>query len=130
LLENKFADRFTVEYDQSPVFFDKSAIKVMLDYNWPGNVRQLLDTVESIITLSDSDIIIGADVEQYLGLDSSHQAELSDKENLSQRIRQFRKNCIIKALYETGNVVNSAARILGVDPANLRKWIKNYNIQI
>jgi len=130
LLINKFADRFTVESDRSPVYFDKSAINVMLDYDWPGNVRQLLDTVESLITLSDSDIIIGADVEQYLGLDSSHQAELSGKENLSQRVRQFRKNCIIEALHETGNVINSAARLLGVDPANLRKWIKNYNIQI
>ncbi len=126
LLVTKFADRFTIEQDRSPVYFDQSAIRALLDYEWPGNVRQLLDTVESLIVLTDSEIIIGRDVENYLG----SKAALNDEswKSLAARIDEFRKTCIIEALSETDGNQRAAARLLQVDPGNLSRWIKAFKI--
>ena len=128
LLVTKFADRQTIESNQSPVLFDSSAMRVLIDNDWPGNVRQLLDTVESLIVLTDSSLILASDVERYLGVTSDSSPGNGNGHCLADRTLEFRKNCIIEALHETGRNVNAAARLLEVDPANLRKWIKAYDI--
>lgn len=128
LLVTKFCDQFTVEQDRMPVYFDKSAMQVLLDYDWPGNVRQLKDTIESVITLSDSDIVFGKDIEDYLGETTAETAFDNNGFSLTERTKKFRRNCIIEAMHETDNNISAAARLLKVDPANLRKWIKSLGI--
>ncbi len=130
LLVTRFCDQVTVEQDRMPVYFDQSAIRALLDYDWPGNVRQLKDTIESLITLLESDIIFGSDIETYLGKKSSGIQSGSDGDSLTARTREFRRNCIIEALHETNNNVNAAARLLKVDASNLRKWIDGYGITL
>jgi len=130
LLVSKFTDRVTIECDQLPKYFDQSAIHVLLSYDWPGNVRQLLDTIESVLVLADSGIITGKDIEDYLSLETPSVTGTGDNASLSGRVKEFRRNCIIEALHETGNNVNAAARLLQVDPANLRKWINGYGISL
>jgi DNA-binding NtrC family response regulator len=129
LLVDKFKDRFTIEQGLPPKIFDRSAIAAMLEYDWPGNVRQLLDTVESLITLCDSDIIVAEDVAGYLG---SHpdmsRGKIDESRKLAYRLREYRRICIIEALNETGNNVSAAAKILGVDRSNLRKMIRDFDI--
>ncbi|MBD3382110.1 MAG: response regulator [candidate division Zixibacteria bacterium] len=128
LLVTKFCDQITVEQDRMPVYFDQSALNVLLDYNWPGNVRQLKDTIETLITLADSDIIFGSDVEEYLGHELIENESSQKGTGLAARTREFRRNCIIEAMHEARNNTNAAARLLKVDPANLRKWIKSFGI--
>ncbi|MBD3219088.1 MAG: response regulator [candidate division Zixibacteria bacterium] len=130
ILVTRFCDQITIEQDRMPVYFDKSAIRALLDYDWPGNVRQLKDTIESLITLLESDIIFGSDIEAYLGREASGIQSGSDGNGLTARTREFRRNCIIEALHETNNNVNAAARLLKVDASNLRKWINGYNITL
>lgn len=127
LLVSKHADRLTIEKDQMPKYFDKSAMEVLMQYDWPGNVRQLLDTVESLLVMADSDIILDVDVNNYLGNDNM-QSSLS--QSLTDKTIEFRKNLIVGTLHETKNNINAAARKLQIDPANLRRLIKNYQIDI
>jgi two-component system nitrogen regulation response regulator NtrX len=129
LLVTTFADNFTIEADRSPVHFDNSAINVLMNYDWPGNVRQLRDTVESLITLSQSDIIIGNDAKSFLGNDGEESDDDYRELSLSDRLRDFRKNCILEALNKTDFNVSKAARILRVDPSNLRKFMKAHGIK-
>lgn len=127
LFVSKYADRLTIEKEQMPKYFDKSAMNALIQYDWPGNVRQLFDTVESLIVMSDSDIILDVDVENYFGNDNS----LSITSNsLADKTIEFRRNLIISTLHETKNNINAAARTLQIDPANLRKLLKNYKIDV
>lgn len=129
LLINKFTDRFISDHKLFPKFFDQNAIDVLISYSWPGNIRQLMDTVESLIITTDSDIIFKDDVEDYLGL-------IKDSENnggsfsLARRVKNFRRTIIIQTLHESNNNVSAAARTLGVDRANLRKMIIDHNIEL
>jgi DNA-binding NtrC family response regulator len=131
-LIEKFKDRLTIEQGLPPKIFDSSAVGAMLNYDWPGNVRQLLDTVESLLVLCDSDIIMAEDVQVYLGrpFENHSDGKNGGWKTLTERIREFRKNCIIEALVEAKYNISAAADVLGVDRSNLRKMIKDLNISI
>jgi len=129
LLVNKFLDRFTIERDLPAKIMDQEAMDILIGYNWPGNVRQLLNIVESTIITTDSDIIMADDVSRQLGLETRSKAK-SDDQTLTQRVKEFRRTLIQQALRETGNNVAAAARKLGVDRANLRKMIIDHGIDL
>ncbi len=128
LLIEKFSDKFISNNKLFPKYFDQNAIDTMLCYHWPGNIRQLMDTVESLIITTDSDIIIKEDVENYLGLIKDNNAD--DAFSLTKRVMKFRRAIIIQALRKSNNNVSAASRLLQVDRANLRKMIIDHNIDM
>ena len=66
LLTRKFVNDFAEAYRTPPVSFDESAQSAILQYRWPGNVRQLKNVVEQI-ALFEAGNLIGRDViEHYL----------------------------------------------------------------
>ncbi len=81
--------------------------------------------------LCDSDIILADDVSSYLGRAGKTATEKVDEaRHLSVRLREFRRTCIIEALNETKGNISAAANILGMDRSNLRRAIKELNINI
>ena len=130
LLVERFKDRLTVEMDLAAKFFDVTAIKEFMNYDWPGNVRQLLDTVESLVILTDSDVILGDDVRALLSRQGYFPAESKNFGGLKTRLDEFRRQCILQALAETNNNISAAAQLLGLDRSNLKRMIRALNIQI
>ena len=128
-LVERFKDKFTIEQGLPPKIFDTTALDALAQHDWPGNVRQLLETVESLIILCDSDIIVAHDVQSYLGkLPSSDHGTAGMTKNLAIRLREFRRSCILEALSETNGNVSAAASLLGLDPSNLRRLMKSLEI--
>ena len=124
----KFKNKYIQEKRLSYKLFDSSAIRLLVEYDWPGNVRQLLDTVESLIVVSESDIILPEDVEAQLNLEDSWEDDSDD--GLTSRVRNFERNTILDALRKTNYNIAAAARILKIDRANLRKKIIYNKIDI
>jgi len=127
-LIEKFVPRFTIELGLPPKIFDPSAVKAMIDYDWPGNVRQLLDTVESLISLSDSDVIFSEDVTVHLEQPSAKSGE--ENPTLPSRMKAYERTIIVAALIESRFNVTAAAKSLGVDRSNLQKKIKSHAIDM
>ena len=128
LLVDKFKDQLTIEKGLHPKIIDNSAINALLEYEWPGNIRQLFDTIESIVVLSDSDLIIKEDIEDYLEINHTN-TDPSNKQ-LSSRLKELEKTLILEALVETNYNISTAATLLGVERSNLSHKIKSYNIDI
>ncbi|MBD3258866.1 response regulator [candidate division GN15 bacterium] len=128
LLVEKFASQLTVEQGRPPKIFDRSALQAMLEFDWPGNVRQLVDTVESLIVLCESDIIFERDVRDFLN--TTPTMPKSAPRKLSERLRLIERELIIGALVEADYNISAAARLLEHDRANLQKKIKAHDIDI
>lgn len=128
LLVEYLQGQFAGEDNGNFKYFDSSAIKALMQEDWPGNVRQLLNTVRSLLVMADSPVIIDADVESFLGRGETLETMSAGATGLAEQIRQYRRNCIIQALRETDGNVNAAARLLKEDPSNLRRWIKTLDI--
>ncbi|HOZ07234.1 MAG TPA: sigma-54 dependent transcriptional regulator [candidate division Zixibacteria bacterium] len=132
LLAARFLDRLTVERDGFPRVIDRAAMEMLIAYDWPGNVRQLLSTIESLLVLTDSELITRADIARQLGAgeNAAGPPAESGRPTLAQRVREYRRNCIIEALAAAGGNISEAARILGVDRSNLRRDIQDLDIRL
>lgn len=128
ILLNKFIDQLTIEKGLPPIMFDSSAINTLIEYDWPGNVRQFFDTINSVIVISDSNLIVKEDIERYLkNLNSNND---SSSRELSVRLKELEKTLILEALVETNYNVSKAALLLDIERTNLHKKIKIHNIDI
>ena len=54
LLSNKFIERISREHTLDPIIIPRSCFKKLFDYSWPGNVRQLLNFIERVVLLCNS----------------------------------------------------------------------------
>jgi transcriptional regulator with PAS, ATPase and Fis domain len=66
LLFRKFASDFAEKYKMPPIRLTEDAQKVMLNYRWPGNVRQLKNITEQISIIETSREITASDLIHYL----------------------------------------------------------------
>lgn len=116
-----YATRFIAELDYGrKLSLEASAMAALLDYDWPGNVRQLRNIIERVSLLSPSADIDGRAVKAALGVVQSEQAAPVIAEPLRDRV--------LAALEEeSGNRAKASAR-LGVHPTTLRRWLKKHGI--
>ncbi len=127
LLVDYFIDKHSDMHAFPQVYLDSSALHVLMNHDWPGNVRQLEETIRSTLVMLESQVILESDIREILG-ELGREGGWNAVGGLAARTREFRRNCIIQALHEAEGNVSSAARLLDVDPSNLRKWIKSYGI--
>src|SRR5579863_7206805 len=66
LLFRKFAVDFAERYKSPPVQLDDDAKNVLMNFPWPGNVRQLKNTAEQISVLSQDKNISGEQLRKFL----------------------------------------------------------------
>lgn len=57
LLANHFLNHFVKHYNLEPKSFDKYAKTALLDFEWSGNVRELISVIERAVLMSNSDVI-------------------------------------------------------------------------
>jgi DNA-binding NtrC family response regulator len=126
LLLESFSNNYCLQHNVGVRLFDSYAIDLMIDYEWPGNVRQLLDTVQSLIDLSSSSYITREEVAEYL---EYPEHEGSSNQSLNTQLTEYKKSIIIKALTHNNGNVSATARELSVDPANLHRMIKALGIE-
>jgi len=65
----RFGLEFTAKNDISFKGFSKEAINVMKNYNWPGNIRELKNTIESLLAINKGERIQENMIRDYLKLD-------------------------------------------------------------
>ena len=90
LLFRKFASDFADKYKVKPITLTEDAKEVLLQYRFPGNIRQLKNLVEQISVLSTEEKDINADqLQKYLPKESHlpalYRAAVPEKDNLSER---------------------------------------------
>ncbi len=94
---------------------DEQALKALMDFHWPGNIRQLQSVVEKAVLLCDSDTISLQDVRSELT--TGHPSkdlldfELPD-EGIS--LEEFEKAILRQAMEKSEHVAARAAKLLGM----------------
>ena len=109
---------------QKVVSFSKSAKEILMLYSWPGNVRQLKHTVDSLAWLSKSGVIQVEDLSDDIVEHTGHSERF--KKNLS---NQEEKKLIEAALKKSNWNQSKAAKLLSMPLATLRYKIKKYGIK-
>jgi transcriptional regulator with PAS, ATPase and Fis domain len=69
LIFRKFTSDFTAKYRSPPIQLDEAAQQVLINYSWPGNVRQLKNIAEQLAVLERDRTITAQSLATYIPLD-------------------------------------------------------------
>jgi len=89
LLFRKFTSDFTDKYRTPPIQLDDEAQQILINYSWPGNIRQLKNMAEQLAVLETDRIITGPTLLTYIpnetGKNLPMRLESKGKEDFSER---------------------------------------------
>lgn len=126
LLAEHFLKMFSNKNDKYIKGFTPQAMDRIIRHGWPGNVREIMNTIESAVVLSSSTYLS----EQDLPIISSgiepvdHEGEITAELPLD----EVEKATILKILQASGGNKSEAARRLGITRATLHKKLKRYGV--
>jgi two-component system nitrogen regulation response regulator NtrX len=100
--------------------FADAAFEALEDYSWPGNIRELRNTVERMAILTRGEVIEAEAVPVEIRIARSS----GTRGNLREAKESAEREHILRALEESKWNVSSAARVLGMERTNLHKRIK------
>lgn len=124
LMEN-FFNEFTFNHHKEPPTIAENAMALCMNYQWPGNIRELRNVVERMVILIDAASIEPEDLRHIMP-----QIEIGAKQSgLIQERNQLEKERIVEALHETYGNKSAAAKLLGISRVSLYKKISQYGIE-
>ena len=121
LFANFFLDQANRELDRQLIGFNAEASRLIQQYPWPGNLRQLKNTVKRATLLAQDSFI----TPDELALETTEQASGS---SIALHDEADEKRRILNALQQTGNNKSKAATLLGIDRKTLYNKLKFHNI--
>lgn len=124
LLVNHFIDKFNSRGKRRIVSISPEAMDIMLNYNWPGNVRQLENVIERAFALGADEVIEAADLPSEI----KRFGETLKTEKPAYALRENETILIKKALDKTDGNKAIAADLLGINITTLYRKIKKYKI--
>jgi len=129
LLIEHFLKMYNKKFGKN-VKIDKKCVNYFISANWTGNVRQLKNTIQSLVLLNETGTITPDELPPYLLQQkiSSVKYSLSFKELKQKVIAEFEKNYLINILKETNGNVSKASRLSGLSRRNFIIKLKLYNI--
>ena len=153
LLANHFLKQFNVT--EEPKTISDEAMQFLVNYSWPGNIRELANFVERMVVLSIGSTITPRDLpEKVLGDTPKEKWQPLEEEeegnpaqilqqslrqsfhvgipeegiNLKKMVEAFEKELLLEALEKTGWVKNKAANLLGLNRTTLVEKLKKMKI--
>lgn len=127
---NELANWFLANEKNRIKELSHGALAAMLEYNWPGNIRELKRVCEQLALISPLPVIRREDVIKIIT--STQPTEKAAVINFSDGIEKILENYeaqVLSQAMKTINDIDEAARILKISRSNLYKKIKDYNIE-
>ena len=126
-----FIDRCNERRGRSVESIDPGALQRMVTYEWPGNIRQLENTVERMVILKTDGRLTHDDLPEKVRQSSGSQSAKVDSLelpengiNLKDAVENFENTLIVQALERTGWNKNRAASILQMNRTTLVEKLK------
>jgi len=120
---------------ESKKTFSKRAMETLINYNWPGNIRELENLIERLSILVDDDIIRYKDLPEKMKEKTAIRQNISESimernwPGFNQAVDQFQKDLILQALNQTNWIKAKAASLLKMNRTTLVEKIKKMDIE-
>ncbi|HTZ11197.1 MAG TPA: sigma-54 dependent transcriptional regulator [Candidatus Margulisiibacteriota bacterium] len=130
LLANEFIHKHAKHINKKIEGLNNDALSVLMDYNWPGNIRELENVIERAIILCKGPVIEPHDFPDFLS--RTAQKEKVSPENggvkLKDALKSPEKDLILKTLESVSWSRNDAAKALGINRTTLYKKMLKYGL--
>lgn len=134
LLADHFLSHYTEELELKNITISELVLNILQHYKWPGNIRELKNTIESAVSVSDSTEITVHDLPEYLLYNyerpflSENVAYEGKNLSLNQEVKNYERHLIVQAL-QVSSTKAEAAQKLGISRQSLRYKIEKHDIK-
>jgi len=129
LLIQFFLKRFAAEMGRKIRGIEPGAMRMLTEYHWPGNIRELENTMERAVLMAEGDQVTAEDLILFFAGEGPEEGD--DALRLPAkgiRLEDAERALITQALERSRWVQKDAARLLGVSSRALNYKIKNFGI--
>lgn len=131
LLVGNFIETFALEYGRKQKEIPSDVIKILQEYDWPGNIRELKNVVERLMIMVPSNVVGKTDIEA-LGIFRAGQPardyDYFSYATLKDARDAFEKDFIMKKLEENNWNISKTSESIAIERSNLHKKMKGYGI--
>ena len=137
-LASHFLRKYAQEYDRPQINFAPESLRILCEYDWPGNIRELQNMVERVVSLCAPGQTIGKDdlPEELLNRERSttrgFSPFLSDQQfhdAKAEAVSSFEKEYLRSLLEKNGGNISQAARQAGIDRKTIHRMLAKYELE-
>ena len=129
LLVNHFIESFNKKFNKHIKQFSSSAYDLVMDYNWPGNIRELENVIEHCFVLCNGDIIQVECLPKRLREPGKKTIVLNNPD-VQKGFKETEKELIISVLKKNNYSRAEAAKELNINPSTLWRKMKKLGIEL
>ena len=122
LLAHNFIEKFAARQGKKVTGIDDGMMDILLDYPFPGNVRELENIIERAVTLSAGNLLTARDLPDELKI--AHFRTIRRRSEGFVSLQEIEREYIQWVLSQTGGNKSRTAQILGIDRASLWRKLK------
>ncbi|MCC6364786.1 MAG: sigma 54-interacting transcriptional regulator [Bryobacterales bacterium] len=130
-LARHFIEHYNHKFKRQILGISPEAEHVMVNHDWPGNVREVRNAVERAMILEDSSYITPASLplslSEHAEAAAAAQTEVFPDGGLS--LQETERQLLVRALEKTGGNQTQAARLLRITRDTLRYKMKKFNLR-
>ncbi len=128
-LSSFFIDKYNKEFGKKVRGVSDGAMRALMDYHWPGNIRQLEFVIERSVLMGDGETININDIRDELRLPSEKGAINFELPDDGINFEELEKELIKKAMIKSNNIAAKAARLLGMTYKTFWYRLEKFGIQ-
>jgi DNA-binding NtrC family response regulator len=121
MLCRHFLEKFNLKEGKKADSFSSGAMQALMDYDWPGNVRQLENAISHAVILAQDLVIERKHLPQFL--------RHGDPDPPSTSLAENERRLILGVLQESNWNKHEAARQLQISRSTLYSKIRRYNLK-
>jgi Nif-specific regulatory protein len=127
MLAEHFLALFKEETVMPNLTISRNAMEKMVQYDWPGNIRELRNAIERAVVMGNGKEILPEDLPIHSS--RSHYPGLQVGLTLDEALNQFKKEFILLNLKHTGGNRSKAAQTMSIQRTYLSRLISKYNVK-
>ncbi len=121
LLVRHFIEIHNAELGKGIKGVDNATMKILLSYDWKGNIRELENMIERAMILCEDEYIRAHNLSTAL---TSQGAFVDISDDLKKAMKKYERDHIVKVLNKTGNNKRRTAKMLGISESSLYRKIE------
>jgi two-component system response regulator PilR (NtrC family) len=140
LVAEHFLAKYSEQMGKSINAISRDALELMQKYDWPGNIRELENTIERAVALESTPTVLPDSLPPQVRAESGRapvglasqpiESSLpSSGFDLEAHVQEIERGYLAEALKRAGGVQVKAAELLGMSFRSFRYYVKKYNLR-
>jgi two-component system response regulator PilR (NtrC family) len=136
LIAEHFLAKYREQMDKQIAGISREALELLMQHEWPGNIRELENIIERAVALETTKTILPDSLPRSVrgdgpraGVTAAPDALPESGFDLEAHVKEIERGYIAEALRRAGGVQVKAAELLGMSFRSFRYYVKKYNLR-